>query len=247
LSSIAREPLGGPQRRLVVAETWVVMTAFLVPALVGAGIVLARHIAGAPDSSQFPTIISHHLMLNMILGIFDYGATAAIVPVALFLLARSGQPPRMLGLGWPRPYEDVIKGLGLAAAGFGTEILLLIPFSAFLNTHKSLVNHLTIGHIPHYYLIFGIAVSLTTAIVEEVFVNGYLLTRLGQLGWSDRNALFLSLFLRTSYHAYYGVGFLLTIPLGYYVTRSFQKHHRLNRSIAAHFLYDAILFAIVIL
>jgi membrane protease YdiL (CAAX protease family) len=59
--------------------------------------------------------------------------------------------------------------------------------------------------------------------------------------------LILSLALRTSYHVYYGLGFILTIPFGYYVTRSFQKHKRLNRPIAAHFLFDSILFTITIL
>jgi membrane protease YdiL (CAAX protease family) len=57
----------------------------------------------------------------------------------------------------------------------------------------------------------------------------------------------LSLILRTSYHVYYGLGFLLTVPFGYFVTRSFQKHRRLTRPIAAHFLFDAILVTISIL
>jgi membrane protease YdiL (CAAX protease family) len=57
----------------------------------------------------------------------------------------------------------------------------------------------------------------------------------------------LSLVLRTSYHIYYGWGFLFTVPLGYFVTRSFQKHHKLSRPIVAHFFYDAILFTISIL
>ena len=60
-------------------------------------------------------------------------------------------------------------------------------------------------------------------------------------------ALALSLVLRTSYHIYYGIGFLLTVPFGDYVTRSFQKHRRLNRPIAAHFIFDAVLVTISIL
>ncbi len=78
-------------------------------------------------------------------------------------------------------------------------------------------------------------------------MNGYLITRLEQFGWTPERALFLSLTLRTSYHVYYGLGFFLTIPFGYFVTRSFQKHHRLNRSIAAHFIYDAILLTVAVL
>jgi hypothetical protein len=40
---------------------------------------------------------------------------------------------------------------------------------------------------------------------------------------------------------------LFTVPFGYIVTRSFQKHGKLTRPIMAHFLYDAILFTISIL
>jgi membrane protease YdiL (CAAX protease family) len=68
--------------------------------------------------------------------------------------------------------------------------------------------------VPAYYVIYGIAISAVTSVAEETLVSGYLLTRLEQLGWSPRRALALSLTLRTSYHVYYGPGFLLTIPFG---------------------------------
>jgi membrane protease YdiL (CAAX protease family) len=57
----------------------------------------------------------------------------------------------------------------------------------------------------------------------------------------------LSLTLRTSYHVYYGLGLIFTVPLGYYVTRSFQKQRRLTRAILAHFIYDAAIFTLVVL
>lgn len=46
---------------------------------------------------------------------------------------------------------------------------------------------------------------------------------------------------------YYGLGFLITIPFGYLMTRSFQKERRLMRPIIAHFLYDAVLISVAIL
>ena len=67
--------------------------------------------------------------------------------------------------------------------------------------------------------------SATTAINEEVLVNGYFLTRLSQRGWSPRSRAGCSAWRSaTSYHAYYGIGLIATIPFGYLVTRSFQKH-----------------------
>ena len=94
---------------------------------------------------------------------------------------------------------------------------MAIVLSPVLVHGSSLVNNVSIGHVPDYYVIWGIAMSAITAIAEEVLVNGYLITRLSQFGWTPRSALTLSLVLRTSYHVYYGLGFLLTIPFGYLV------------------------------
>jgi hypothetical protein len=56
--------------------------------------------------------------------------------------------------------------------------------------------------------------SAVTAVIEEVLVNGYFITRLGQLGWTPRSSLLLSLTLRTSHPIYYGLGFFLYYPAG---------------------------------
>ena len=119
--------------------------------------------------------------------------------------------------------------------------------SPFMVNHRSLFVSVATQHVPKYYVIWGLVISAVTAVTEEVLVNGYLITRLGQLGWTPRKSLILSLILRTSYHVYYGIGFILTVPFGFFVTRSFQKHHKLNRPIVAHFLFDAILISISIL
>jgi len=223
------------------------MIAFLFPAISAAVILLVQHVSGVGNITRFPVIVAGHPVTNLIVGIFQYLAVAAVVPLALLLLTRTGQPPSILGLGVPTIRQDIWPGLGLAAASFGAEIPIALALAPLLAHDSSLVNKVAIGHVPGYYVIWGIAMSAITAIAEEVLVNGYLLTRLGQLGWTPRSALILSLTLRTSYHIYYGLGFLLTIPFGYFVTRSFQKHRRLTRSIAAHFLYDAVLSTIAIL
>jgi membrane protease YdiL (CAAX protease family) len=223
------------------------MIAFLLPAVMAAVILFAEHEAGVASVTRFPHLVHGQPVVNLVLGIFAYLPVAAIVPLALFLLARTGQSPSVLGLGAPRFKRDIMPGLGLAAAAFGMELVILTPFTPLLQHHRSLINSVPAGHVPAYYVIWGLAISATTAITEEVLVNGYLITRLGQLGWTPRSAFILSLGLRTSYHIYYGLGFLLTIPFGWLVTRSFQKHRRLTRPIAAHFLFDAILITIAIL
>jgi hypothetical protein len=236
-----------PSRRGLVLETWFVQIAFLVPGVISAVDVLAAHVGGAGAITRFPTIVPGHPLANLILGIVTYLQVAAVVPLALLLLSRTGQTPAVLGLTWPRWTRDVWPGLGLAAAGYGVVVLLAVAFTPLLDGHKGLFNQVPVGHVPKYYVIYGLAVAAVTSVTEETLVSGYLLTRLDQLGWNPRWALALSLTLRTSYHVYYGLGFLLTIPVGYFLTRSFQKHRRLMRPIVGHFIYDAVLITISVL
>jgi membrane protease YdiL (CAAX protease family) len=234
-------------RKVLVWETRFVMFAFLFPAIMGAVVLLAQHVNGVGSVTRFPVILRDNPVANLVVGIFSYLPVAVMVPVALHLLSRTGQTPRMLGLVRPTFRYDVWPALGLLGASFGSEIVLAIIVSPLLVHHASLLSKTAVGPVPGYYVIYGIAISATTAVAEEVLVNGYLLVRLEQLGWSPRRALLLSLVLRTSYHVYYGIGFIFTVPFGYFVTRSFQKNRRLTRPIVAHFLWDATVFSIAIL
>jgi len=231
-------------RQGLVRETRFVMIAALFPWIVSAVVILGVHLDLGNSLSQLPTFTPKQPVLNVLLGLLSYLPTAAVVPLVLLLLARTGQPPASLGLtrlSWP----DFGSGVGLAAAAFGCELVVAVLLAPL--NHSRLLNQAGVLHVPAYYLIFGLSQSLITAVAEEVSVNGYLLTRLDQLGWSPGKAFWLSLALRTSYHLYYGVGVLLTIPFGYFVTRSFQKHRKLSRPILAHFLFDATAFLIAIL
>jgi membrane protease YdiL (CAAX protease family) len=230
-------------RRSLAIETWVVMIAFLLPWVVSAVVVLGSHLATGASLSQLPSFDRHQTAINIVLGLISYTPTAAVVPLALFLLARTGQGPAALGLTKVGG-SDVAAALGLAAAALGCEIVLAIVIAPL--EHTRLANTTGPLHVPAYYLVFGISQALLTSIAEETAVNGYLLTRLDQLGWSPTAAFWLSLALRTSYHVYYGIGILLTLPFGYFVTRSFQKHGRLSRPILTHFLYDSVVFLIAI-
>ena len=234
-------------RRALVLETWFIQIAFLVPAIIGAVDALAAHLGGTGTIHRVPTIVAGHPLTNFFVTTFSYLEVAAVVPIALFLLNRTGQNPASLGLKKPWWLKDIWPAVGLGLAGFGTELAMLLVLAPAIAHDKSLFVSPALGPMPKYYVIYGIAVSAITAVTEETLVNGYLLVRLDQLGWNRNWALALSLTLRTSYHIYYGLGFLLTIPLGFYNTRSFQKNGRLTRPIIAHFLYDAVLFTIAVL
>jgi membrane protease YdiL (CAAX protease family) len=245
--------LEAPARRSLVLETWFVQIAFLAPGLLGAVDLLAAHIGGAPGVNPFAEIIPHHPVANVIFGMLTYLQVGAVVPLALLLLSRTGQDPASIGFTWPRWRRDVWPGAGLAAGGYavayGAGIVIVGVLAVAIGRHDALrlFNQVTIGHEPAYYILYGVTIAAVTAITEETLVNAYLLTRLEQLGWNPRWALVLSLSLRTSYHVYYGLGFLFTIPLGYFNTRSFQKHRSVMRPIVAHFLYDAVLFTVSVL
>jgi membrane protease YdiL (CAAX protease family) len=245
LVGVTPEPLDPEVRRSLVRETWFVMLMFLWPVVAGALIGLVQGVTNVAGLSHFGHYI-HNQAGNLVLGIVAYLPLAAAVPLALYLLSRTGQGPKVLGLGWPSLSKDVWPGIGLSAAGFGVTFGAAIILSPLINATRHAVVATPVGGIPEYYVIYGLVISLTTAIAEETFVNGYIITRLAQLGWGKEKAMWLAVALRTSYHVYYGLGFIFTIPLGIFVTRSFQKQRRLNRAIAAHFLYDAVLFTISI-
>jgi membrane protease YdiL (CAAX protease family) len=231
-------------RSSLVWETRLVVFAAFFSSVVTAVVLLAIHLDVNSTLVQVPTLTPHQPVLNVILGLLSYMPVAAAVPLTLLLLMRTGQPPASLGLtrlGW----GDFGAGVGLMAASFATATalgLLLVPLQ-----HSRLINTAGPLHVPAYYLIFGISQALFTAVAEEVVVNGYLITRLDQLGWSPARAFWLSMAVRMSYHVYYGIAIVVLLPFGWWLTRSFQKHRRLSRPILAHFLYDAVGFTIAIL
>ena len=235
-----------PTRNDLKWEVRWVMFAFLVPAVGSAIVPLVEHAEGVNDIDRFAAFVRGQPLVNMILGIVIYLGVGSTVPLVLWLLRRTGDTAASLGLGWPSWGLDIWPGVGLSALSFVTEIGVLIPLAPVI-AHSRLVNQPVIGHVPSYYVFYGLVISAVTAITEEVLVNGYLLVRLEQLGWTPQRALMLSLLLRTSYHVYYGIAVFLVIPFGYFVTRSFQKHRRLTRPIAAHFIYDAVLITISVL
>jgi membrane protease YdiL (CAAX protease family) len=227
-------------------ETIFVVTAFALPGVAAAVEILAEHIGGVSDLNEFNLPLPHNPAASLFILMLGYLTTALVVPIALLLLARTGQPPATLGLEKRGLTQDAVGAVGLLAGVWAVNFAVLVPLSFVLN-NKHLTNTATNSHVPPYYIVYALLVSATTAINEEVIVNGYFLTRLSQRGWSPRAALLLSLAVRTSYHAYYGVGLIATVPFGYLVTRSFQKRGRLARPILTHFSYDAILFVIAVL
>jgi membrane protease YdiL (CAAX protease family) len=237
--------VAGPQSRYLGWETIFIVAAFALPGIAGALQLLVKHIVTGGNLNQFHLPYKHHPGPSLVILIIGYITTALIVPIALLQLARTGQPPSLLGLTRRGSLRDVIESVGLYAGVWALNLALITPL--FLLIGDSLTNSEHDTHVPAYYVVYGVILSITTAINEEVVVNGYFMTRLAQLGYSPRTSLAISLAVRTSYHVYYGLGFLATVPFGYLVTRSFQKRGRLTRPILTHFLNDVVLLVIAVL
>jgi membrane protease YdiL (CAAX protease family) len=234
----------GPQRRWLGWETAFVVAAFALPGVAAAVTILAQHIGGVSDLNEFDLPLKHHAGISLFLLSFGYLTTALVVPIALLLLARTGQPPARLGLTRAGFGRDVAGAIGLLVGSW----VLTGAVAALLSlVGNDLTNTSANSHVPAYYLVYAVLISATTAINEEVIVNGYFLTRLSQLGWTRWSAFALSFTVRESYHLYYGLAFLATMPLGYLVTRSFQKRGRLGRAILTHFGFDVISLSIAVL
>jgi hypothetical protein len=233
-------PVTGDSARMLGWETVVVVVAFALPAVIGALVLLVRHVARVSNLDEFALPLKHNPAGSLVLMLLLYSATAVVTPIALLLLARGGIRPRDLGLSVRALRNDVLPSVGLLGGVWVANFFVALALFPLLND-KSLTNSASNSHVPAYFVIYALFVSAVTALNEEIVVNGYLLTRLAQRGWQPWPSLWLSLAVRTSYHAYYGIALLATVPFGYLVTRSFQRHRRLGRPIITHFLFDAIL------
>ena len=78
-----------------------------------------------------------------------------------------------------------------------------------------------------------IASAVQNAVLEEVIVVGYLLRRLGQLGWTPTAALAASAVLRGSYHLYQGLGgFVGNMAMGVVFVLLYRRWGRVGPLVA---------------
>ncbi|WP_086738817.1 CPBP family intramembrane glutamic endopeptidase [Streptomyces glaucescens] len=167
-----------------------------------------------------------------------FGITTALVPVALVahFLLREGQSLRALGFDRSRPWPDLGRGAAIAAVIGSTGI-------AFYLAARGLGFNLTVvpEALPDVWWKFPVLIlsAVQNAVVEEVIVVGYLLRRLGQLGWSPGSALMASSVLRGSYHLYQGIGgFIGNLVMGVVFVHLYRRWGRVGPLVVAHSLLD---------
>jgi membrane protease YdiL (CAAX protease family) len=171
------------------------------------------------------------------------GILFALLPVllAVHLLARDpGDPARALGADLTRPGSDLARGAGLAAL-IGLPGLALFWAAAQLGINATLVP----AALPPLWWAVPVLIlaAVQNAVLEEVIVVGYLVTRLRQLQWRFGAVLAASALLRGSYHLYQGFGaFLGNAVMGVVFGLFYLRTRRVGPLIVAHTLLDVVAF-----
>lgn len=183
--------------------------------------------------------------LDLTWQVFDI--TVALVPVLLVahLLLRerpdSGGPGlAALGFDARKPRSDLGWGAIVAAVvGGGGLVLYLGAYAAGISVT------IVAESLPEVWWKFPvlIASAVQNAVVEEVIVVGYLLRRLGQMGWRPGRALVASALLRGSYHLYQGIGgFLGNVAMGVIFVWLYRRWRRVMPLVVAHALIDVVAY-----
>jgi len=160
----------------------------------------------------------------------------APVWLVVFLLRRSGEGMGQIGLALDRPGRDLASGVVLSVivgtAGIGIYLVSVAPG----------VNRLVVPVPPlgHWWTIPVLLLNAAqAALLEEVIVVGYLITRLQQLRVSEPAAVGASALLRGAYHLYQGWGgFAGNLALGLFFGLFFTRTRRTWPLVVAHFLLD---------
>jgi membrane protease YdiL (CAAX protease family) len=159
-----------------------------------------------------------------------------VVWLVFHLVRRSGEGPRAIGLGWDRPARDAGQGLALAAA-VGVAGLALYVAAVTFNLNRFIVPTPPLGQWWTYPVLVLNAVE--NALIEEVIVLGYLVTRLQQIGWAPAAAVAGSSALRGSYHLYQGFGgFVGNLAMGLFFGWLFLRWRRAWPMVWAHAALD---------
>lgn len=199
--------------------------------------------SGVPLADQTTTLnpsASPRPLLDLTLQLLRIGFALVIVGLVAYLLNRSGESLRTIGVDASQPRRDLGRGAVLAALIGGTGLVwYLIAYNAGIN-----LNVAAQGLPDEWWrtpvLVLG---ALENAVLEEVVVLGFVLHRLRQLGWNWGPAIWTSALIRGSYHLYQGVGgFIGNVVMGLVFGWLFKRWGRVMPMIVAHALIDTVAF-----
>lgn len=246
--SVDQLPSAGPRARTI-AEIWIVLGLSLAASALYAVIDLAGKLtAGPPLAAQTATVnrsVSPRPYLDLSYQLAGIAVTLVPVVLVLWLLAepagdlvRSGA--RRLGLDGAAPVRDLLHGVLLAAV-IGLPGLGLY----FVGRELGITVGVVASALNAYWWTVPVLVvqALKNALLEEVIVVGYLLTRLRRIGWPTWACFGVSAVLRGAYHLYQGFGpFVGNAVMGLVFAEYFRRRGRVMPLVIAHTLLDVVAF-----
>ncbi len=204
------------------------------------GSLTARQSLSKQTATLNGTLAPGRPLLDLFLQLMNITLALAPVLLVFYLLARAGERPSSIGVDARQPGLDLARGAVLAAVIGGSGLgLYLIAYQTGVELNVVAENLPDIWwRIPVLLLS-----AAQNAIVEEVIVVGYLLSRLDRLGVRPARAIVLSAVIRGSYHLYQGAGaFLGNAVMGLIFGFLYRRWGRVTPLIIAHFLIDAVTF-----
>lgn len=180
-------------------------------------------------------------LVPVVLALYFLTEHRAAVPAGLSGRGSHGATAfRKLGLNFARPGRDLLQGFGLAAL-IGIPSLGLYAAGRALGITTAIIPS---ALDPYWWTVPVLVLSaIRHGVVEEVIVVGYLLDRLGRLGWSLPLAIFASSMLRGSYHLYQGFGpFIGNAIMGVIFALAYTRTRRVMPLVIAHAVLDIVAF-----
>lgn len=175
-------------------------------------------------------------LLDLVRQVLRFGFALAPVALVWYLLARSGEGLRAIGIDLSQPGRDVRRGALLAVVVGGVGLL------GYLLAHRSGANLTVVAQaLPEAWWRWPVLVAAAwqNAALEEVIVLGFVMRRLTQLGWGRPATIATSALVRGSYHLYQGLGGLLgNVAMGVLFGWLFARWGRVMPFLLAHALLD---------
>jgi membrane protease YdiL (CAAX protease family) len=224
------EPGVDLDRRTIRDEVVVV----LMLSFLGSAVYAIIDLLSAPIADVYVAAADQSSLLAKQVAGFVFGL--APVFLVLHLVRRSGEGSRGIGLDGDRPAQDLGQG-ALLFAIVGTLGVGVYLLSVQLGANRFVV---PVPPLGHWWTVPALLLNAAeAALKEEVIVVAYLVTRLRQLGWSDRRSVAASGILRGSYHLYQGFGgFAGNLAMGLLFAWIFTRVRRAWPFVIAHFLLD---------
>jgi membrane protease YdiL (CAAX protease family) len=204
------------------------------------GSLTARHSLASQSVTLNGSAAPGRPLLDLSLQLVSLASGAAPVILAFYLLARSGDGAKSIGVDLTQPRRDFLRGAGLAALIGGSGLGLY-----FIAYKLGIALNVVAENEPDIWWRYPVLLlsALQNGLLEEVLVTGYLLTRLRRLGVNPWAAVAISATLRGSYHLYQGFGgFVGNAIMGIIFGTLFLRWRRATPMIIAHTLIDAVAF-----